>query len=69
MEILFLFLAVFAAGFLGLLSLIVIETELCPHWLRRILKRHAKPPPTAEDEQAKSKVRKGHARRLKGLEA
>ena len=49
MDILALMVAVFAAGLLGLMTLIVIETELCPGWLRRWLKRHAESLPTAED--------------------
>ena len=68
MDILILLVVVFAAGLIGLVSLIVLETELCPHWARRLLQKHRQPL-SEKEEQAKVQLRKTHARRLKKLEA
>lgn len=63
MEIVFIL--VFAAGFFGLVGLIVLETDLCPHWVRRLLQ----PKLVSEnEEQAKVTLRKTHSHTLKKLE-
>ena len=67
MYILVLLVVVFAAGFIVLVGLIVLETDLCPHSVRRFLQRRQ--PLSENEEQAKVDLRKTHSRRLKRLEA
>jgi hypothetical protein len=68
MDILILLVVVFAAGLIGLVSLVVLETDLCPHWARRLLQKHRQPLSESE-KQTKDQLRKSHSRRLKKLEA
>ena len=68
MDILILLVVVFAAGLIGLVSLVVLETDLCPHWARRLLQKYREPLSESE-KQAKDQLRKSHSRRLKKLEA
>lgn len=68
MDILILLVVVFAAGVIGLVSLIVLETDLCPRSVRKFLHKHQQPL-SEDEEQAKVHLRKSHSRRLKKLEA
>jgi hypothetical protein len=66
MDLLILLVVVFAAGPIGLVGLIVLETDLCPHSVRRFLQKHRQPL-SENEEQAKVDLRMTHSRRLKKL--
>lgn len=68
MSLFILLAVVFAAGFLALAVLIVLETELCPQSARKMLKKRAALPMTLEEEEAKRSLQAAHTLRLKKLQ-
>jgi hypothetical protein len=65
MQISVLLALIYVAGFVGLATLLVLETDLCPQALRRLLaKRSAPAPATLEEKEAKQAA---HSLRLKRL--
>ena len=66
MSILLLFVLVYGAGFATLAALVVLETDLCPFWLRERLS-HVRLPATEQEEERKREVRSGHVTLLKKL--
>ena len=68
MSLFILLAVVFAVGFLALAVLLVLETELCPHSVRKMLKKRAALPLTRAEEEAKLDLRAAHSRRLKKIQ-
>ena len=70
MQIFILFALVYAASFSILAVLLILETEICPHSLRRMLAdKRLLAPLTPEEEKAQVDLRATRARRLKNLQA
>jgi hypothetical protein len=70
MQIFILFAVVYAASFSILAVLLVLETEFCPHSIRKMLADKRLPAPlTPEEEKAQVDLRATRARRLKTFQA